>query len=258
MDEINYDRDTPKPRPKTANNAETAFLANMSHELKTPLTAVLGFTGLLKRYRLGEEKREVFLDAIERNGKHLLKLVDGVLELSDLELRDKGAQEDCVHLQAILAESSNSLKESSTKTLPLCDVTLSSSLPPRIMTDRDKLERTIKHAVAYTAANTTASRLDITAQAFPPASNGRPELEIRVSPAGDPSSCSDGVGTEFSPFVPEGNPATTAGDSSGMDLTLIKRLSQKLGGDATVVPQGGSRNAAVCIRLPFHRPDGPS
>jgi PAS domain S-box-containing protein len=70
-----------------ANRAKSAFLANMSHELRTPLNSVIGFAGVLLKNRAGNLREEDtdFLTRIHENGKHLLGLINSVLDLSKVE-----------------------------------------------------------------------------------------------------------------------------------------------------------------------------
>ena len=68
---------------KDANEAKSAFLANMSHEIRTPLNAVLGFTDVLRRGLVADAEEAIdHLDMIHRSGKHLLELINDILDLS--------------------------------------------------------------------------------------------------------------------------------------------------------------------------------
>jgi signal transduction histidine kinase len=76
-----------KREAEAANRAKSAFLANMSHELRTPLNSVVGFTNVLRKNK-GENltaKDLLYLDRVLHNGKHLLGLINDILDLSKVE-----------------------------------------------------------------------------------------------------------------------------------------------------------------------------
>lgn len=70
---------------ESANRAKSAFLANMSHELRTPLNCILGFTQLFNQNQKLTPQQSEWIEIIQRNGNHLLTLLNDVLELSKLE-----------------------------------------------------------------------------------------------------------------------------------------------------------------------------
>lgn len=85
LEEANRALSLAKADAEAANRAKSVFLSNMSHELRTPLNAILGFANLLERDQgMGDESRDK-LATINRAGKHLLALINDVLEISRIE-----------------------------------------------------------------------------------------------------------------------------------------------------------------------------
>lgn len=85
LKQVEIELQTAKEAAEAANRAKSTFLASMSHELRTPLNAILGFTQVMERDRLLNPEHQEYLGIINRAGKHLLDLINDVLEMSKIE-----------------------------------------------------------------------------------------------------------------------------------------------------------------------------
>src|SRR5207302_6406508 len=102
---------------EAANRSKSAFLANMSHELRTPLNAIIGYSEMLEEEMRGSGPDENVRDLqrIQTAGKHLLSLINDVLDLSKIEAGKMGINLETFHLQPIVEEIVTTLKPASEK-----------------------------------------------------------------------------------------------------------------------------------------------
>lgn len=102
---------------ESANRAKTAFLANMSHELRTPLNAIIGFVNVLKEETYGplNDKQKEFLNDVAQSGKHLLALINDVLDLSKIESGKVSLDISEFDIKGLLTGSLSLLKDKTLK-----------------------------------------------------------------------------------------------------------------------------------------------
>src|SRR5207237_1977404 len=83
---------------------KSEFLANMSHELRTPLNSVIGFTNILLRNKAGNlrENELVYLNRVVDNGRHLLALINSILDLSKIEVGQLGLELELLDLKVLV------------------------------------------------------------------------------------------------------------------------------------------------------------
>ncbi len=93
-----------KEKAEEANKAKSIFLANMSHELRTPMNAILGYSHLLQRTPSILPEQQEHLKIINRSGKHLLALINEVLEISKIESRQTTLNLKTFDLHALLSD----------------------------------------------------------------------------------------------------------------------------------------------------------
>ena len=118
-----------------ANRHKSAFLANMSHELRTPLNAIIGFSEILRdpALRVTEEEREQFLADIFNGGKHLLKLINEVLDLARIEAGRMELQIDSANITDVLDAAQATMRPLAAKKGIDLRVDRDGSIPPFAM-----------------------------------------------------------------------------------------------------------------------------
>lgn len=100
-----------------ANRAKSGFLATMSHELRTPLNSILGFSDLLKQNNAGElnEKQEHYVDNVLASGRHLLDLINDILDLTKIEAGKMEILVEKISVPEAIGETLNLIKTSAEK-----------------------------------------------------------------------------------------------------------------------------------------------
>src|SRR5690606_18348301 len=94
-----------KEQADAANRAKSTFLANMSHELRTPLNAIIGFSEMIIKETfggLGNDKYKGYLDDIHSSAKHLLEIINEVLDMSKIEAGRIDLDENEVDLRELI------------------------------------------------------------------------------------------------------------------------------------------------------------
>ncbi len=100
-----------KEEAEVAANVQAAFLANMSHEIRTPMNGILGFTDLLKNSNLKADKREEYIDIIQKSSKHLLNLINDIIDISKIDAGNTILFEEECKINFCLLDLSNFFNE---------------------------------------------------------------------------------------------------------------------------------------------------
>ena len=99
-----------RQRAEAANRAKSAFLANMSHEIRTPMNAIIGLTHLLQRDRL-TAAQTARLGKIDAASRHLLSIINDILDLSKIEAGKMVVEQTDFHLDAVFDHIQSLLRE---------------------------------------------------------------------------------------------------------------------------------------------------
>jgi PAS domain S-box-containing protein len=231
-----------------ANVAKSMFLANMSHELRTPLNAIIGYAELLQEEAadFGGEALAADLGKIHLAGKHLLGLINDILDLSKIEA---GKLELCVEdcePAALLAEVATTLEAVAAKGGNRLEVRCPAELPLARL-DTGKLRQVLFNLLSNACKFTSAGRIRLGADAACGA--GRCWLVIEVEDEGIGMS-EEQLARLFQEFT-QGDASTTRKyGGTGLGLALSRRLCRLMGGDIEVRSELG-RGTCFTVRLPL-------
>ena len=231
---------------EAANRAKSAFLANMSHELRTPLSAVIGYTELLE-----EESGDVSilndLGKIKSNAKHLLSLINDVLDLSKVEANKMELFAEPIELEPFLREVAatvDSLVKVKANTLTL---DLGTGLGT-MHTDAVKLRQCLFNLLGNACKFTEKGRITLRAL------RDGDGLSFAVEDTGI-GMTPEQLRRLFQRFSQADESTTRKFGGTGLGLALTRAFARLLGGDVTVTSTEG-RGTCFTLRVPVDAPQG--
>jgi PAS domain S-box-containing protein len=223
-----------------ANRTKSEFLANISHEIRTPMTAILGYTDLLLEPGQPEEDRVRHARTIQRNGRHLLAIINDILDLSKIEA-GKFTVERSAASPVQVAQDAVALVESAAieKSLDL-RVEYDGLLPAQVRSDATRLRQILVNllgnAIKFTDRGSVRLRVGVV--------EGRLRLSVIDTGIG---MTAEQQAKLFQPFTQMDGSASRRFGGTGLGLTISRRLAQLLGGDISVhsAPGVGSEFTVV-------------
>ncbi|MEN9420157.1 MAG: hypothetical protein RI988_3778 [Pseudomonadota bacterium] len=223
-----------------ANRAKSDFLANMSHEIRTPMNAILGFTDILRRAGpQGAADAQKYLNIIHGSGKHLLELINDILDLSKVEAgRLEVERLPCEVHQVVLDVARIMAVKAEEKGIGL-RVCFDGPLPQQALTDPHRLRQVITNLVGNAIKFTAQGEVRISLRMDRVPGSTLMQIDVADSGIGIPA---DRLESIFEPFVQAEASTTRTYGGTGLGLTISRRFARALGGDvyATSEPGKGS------------------
>ncbi|MGE0080544.1 MAG: ATP-binding protein [Thiohalomonadaceae bacterium] len=213
-----------RDQAEAANRSKSVFLANMSHELRTPLNAVIGFSKLMERDPALSPENRRSLEIINHSGRHLLTLINDILELSKIESGKMEMSPEEVDLRELLEQAVDMMRlraEEAGLELRL----KTESLPAVVLLDPGMLRQVLLNLLSNAVKFTDHGEVVVHAAARP-TGRGTVELSFSVRDTGI------GISPEeqeriFSSFEQVG-PSPRGG--TGLGLTISRRYVEMMGG----------------------------
>ncbi len=231
-----------------ATRLKSEFLANMSHEIRTPMTAILGFADELESSLRGSERDDstrLALRTIQRNGEHLLSLINGILDLSKIEagkLEVSRSRFSPLELAADVARLFGpKAREKKLRLEARCD----GPVPETIQSDAVLLRQILINLVGNAVKFTGEGAVTILVRLAAVGAESGYLLEIAVEDT-DVGLDPEQQRIAFEPFTQVPGSSTREFSGTGLGLSLARRIARRLGGDVAVesTPGRGNRFAA--------------
>ncbi len=240
-----------KEAAELANRAKSAFLANMSHELRTPLNAIIGYSDMLVEdaEELGNLEVVSDLDKIRTAGKHLLRLIDDILDISKIEADKMEIYLESFDVGGLIDEVATTIKplmDKNTNTLQVLIADNIGAMHGDLMKVRQVILNLLSNAAKFSANGAIVLNVErITSEDL------KNQYQLRVAQMLILDSeflifrvTDNGIGMTqeqqerlFQPFTQADNSTTRKYGGTGLGLTISQRFCQMMGGDIEVTSE---------------------
>ncbi|MEH2128970.1 PAS domain S-box protein [Nostoc sp.] len=261
-----------------ATRLKDEFLANMSHELRTPLNAILGMSEGLQESVFGSinERQAKAIATIERSGRHLLELINDILDLSKIESGKLELQLSDVSVRSLCDTSLAFVKQMALKKSIRLSTHISDNIDSIQVDDRrlrQVLINLLSNAVKFTPERgcvTLEVRLERAGEqrgkgAEGQGSRGAGEVNSALSSSSSPDICfritdtgigiaSEEIGKLFQPFIQLDSSLNRQYSGTGLGLALVQKIINLHGGTVLVSSEVG-KGSCFTVRIPYHSSD---
>ena len=236
---------------EVANQHKSEFLANMSHELRTPLNAIIGFSEVLIERMFGElnDKQADYLADIHSSGRHLLSLINDILDLSKIEAGHMALDLEAFDVPAALGNAMSLVRERAQHHAIALDLVVAETVG-EIVADQRKFKQILLNMLSN-AVKFTPDGGRVTVQA---ATQGN-ALVVSVADTGI-GIAEDDQAVVFDEFRQVGRHYTNKQEGTGLGLALTKRFVDLHGGQLSLHSELG-KGSTFTFTLPMNPPMNP-
>ena len=230
-----------------ASRSKSEFLANMSHEIRTPMTAILGYTEVLNDTTTNPAAREA-IDVIQRNGSHLLDLINDILDLSKIEACEMTTERIACSTRDMLRDVELVMRNRADQKHLQFHLTIDDDVPCTITTDPTRLKQILLNLLSNAIKFTSKGHVRLKASLKPHTTH--PVLQLTISDSGI-GMTSEQISRLFKPFTQADSSMTRKYGGTGLGLCISKSLTEILGGSIHVestIGQGSTFRIELAVQ----------
>jgi signal transduction histidine kinase/CheY-like chemotaxis protein/purine-cytosine permease-like protein len=237
-----------KETAENANLAKSRYVVGLAHEFRTPLNAIYGYAQLLEKESDLPKRRVNAVSTIRRSAEHLSELINGLLDIAQIEAGRVQISRDSFHLAEFLDDLVSMFELQCRAKAIRFDYEPASPLPDFVSTDRKRLRQTLinllTNAAKFTFEGGVTFQVRYHAQVA--------EFIIRDTGVGIPD---DDLERIFLPFERVNSPGAHAAKGTGLGLAIARLLAEVMGGDLVLKSQVGvGTTVHLKLYLPTVRP----
>ena len=230
-----------------ASRSKTEFLANMSHEIRTPMTAILGYVDLLADHgdsAPGAPSREEAVDTIRRNARHLLAIINDILDLSKIEAGHMKVERQRVRTVDLVQDVMRLMDDRARQKGIALRLAFEGEVPESITTDPTRVRQVLINLLGNAVKFTEQGAVTLTVRREP---GERRTVELEVSDTGI-GMTAEQLARLYHPFVQADSSTTRRFGGTGLGLAITRRCVDMLGGTISVRSAPGS-GTAFTVRI---------
>lgn len=235
---------------QSATRSKSEFLANMSHELRTPMTAILGYADILSEQGSSRQASQEELQAIEtirRNGKHLLTIVNDILDISKIEAGKMSVDQIAFSPWQIVSDVASLMRPKAINDNLQFSVESIGPIPATIQSDPVRLRQILLNLAGNALKFTETGGVRVIVKLADAIDGSNPRLRFEIIDTGI-GMTHEQIANLFQSFSQADTTMTRRFGGTGLGLMISRRLTQMLGGDIVVASTPGEGSSfAVTI-----------